>query len=96
MQHQLPADAAERTRPAETAERTWGLMALAVGGLLLSRMVASDKTAGEILESCRGAAATLSKSSVRRKGNAVRTRSKNRPTVKRTAKATMKPTVKRV
>jgi TetR/AcrR family transcriptional repressor of nem operon len=34
-------------------EKLWGLIALEVGGLLLSRMVANDDTAAEILDSCR-------------------------------------------
>jgi len=34
-------------------ERLWGLMAIELGGLLLSRMVAGEETAAEILTSCR-------------------------------------------
>ena len=37
----------------DIGEKLWALMALEVGGLLLSRMVASDDTAAEILSSCR-------------------------------------------
>jgi TetR/AcrR family transcriptional repressor of nem operon len=37
----------------EVSEKLWALMALEVGGLLLSRMVASDDAAAEILASCR-------------------------------------------
>jgi AcrR family transcriptional regulator len=37
----------------ELGERLWGLMALELGGLLLSRMVAEEQTAAEILASCR-------------------------------------------
>ena len=52
----------ERHFPAQTEElarEIWGMMALELGGLLLSRMVASEETAGEILCSCRGAVQTL-------------------------------------
>jgi TetR/AcrR family transcriptional repressor of nem operon len=48
----------ERRIPADTpdlAEAVWGLIALQVGGLLLSRIVASDAKASEILASCRTA-----------------------------------------
>jgi TetR/AcrR family transcriptional repressor of nem operon len=37
----------------ELDDKLWGLMALVVGGLMLSRMVAADETAAEILASCR-------------------------------------------
>jgi AcrR family transcriptional regulator len=40
-------------------DRLWGLLALEVGGLLLSRMVATDETAAEILSSCRQVAQSL-------------------------------------
>jgi len=51
MRRHLPAD----TQVSD--EALWSLLALEVGGLLLSRMVASEQTAGEILASCRTAVA---------------------------------------
>jgi TetR/AcrR family transcriptional regulator, transcriptional repressor for nem operon len=41
------------------AETIWGLLALELGGLLLSRMVATDEMAAEILTSCRGVVHSL-------------------------------------
>jgi TetR/AcrR family transcriptional repressor of nem operon len=43
----------------ELRERLWALMALELGGLLLSRMVAGEETAAEILSSCRRTARAL-------------------------------------
>lgn len=40
-------------------DTAWALFALEMGGLLLSRMVASDEVAAEILASCRAAARGL-------------------------------------
>jgi AcrR family transcriptional regulator len=40
-------------------DQLWGLLALEVGGLLLSRMVVSDEAAAQILASCRNVVETL-------------------------------------
>jgi len=58
----------------ELGERLWGLMALEVGGLLLSRMVATDKTAAEILTSCRRTVKALLKPQSTRRSTALRKR----------------------
>jgi AcrR family transcriptional regulator len=55
----------------ELGERIWGLMALEVGGLLLSRMVAGDATAAEILSSCRRVVKTLLQTEPSRSQNPV-------------------------
>jgi TetR/AcrR family transcriptional regulator, transcriptional repressor for nem operon len=47
----------------EVADQIWGLIALELGGLLLSRMVESEATAAEILSSCRRALRKLLESS---------------------------------
>jgi len=67
----------------ELDERLWGLMALEVGGLLLSRMVASEKTAGEILESCRRTVTTLAQPPAKRAQRITATRGKTKRPVKR-------------
>lgn len=59
LQH-IPKDADQ------IAEQIWGLIALELGGLLLSRMVESEETAAEILWSCRRAVRKLVESSSRR------------------------------
>ncbi len=52
VESQLPRDDSIR-------QRVWALLALEMGGLLLSRMVASDLTSARILESCRQSVARL-------------------------------------
>jgi TetR/AcrR family transcriptional regulator, transcriptional repressor for nem operon len=47
---------------AEELNRFWALIALSMGGLILSRMVADCTTAEEILEACRGAVRSLAES----------------------------------
>lgn len=56
MLEQLPDDA-------DVGEKLWGLIALEMGGLLLSRMVDDDATADEILGSCRQSVAALLRAS---------------------------------
>jgi len=72
----------------ELRERLWGLMALELGGLLLSRMVAEEETAAEILTSCRRAVkAMLDPQPVRRStGPRRRKRPREKSTKKDAAK----------
>jgi TetR/AcrR family transcriptional repressor of nem operon len=77
LKRQLP------TGTDELDERLWGLMALEVGGLLLSRMVASEKTAGEILKSCRRAVTTLAQQPAKRARRVHAVRGKIKRSVKR-------------
>jgi TetR/AcrR family transcriptional repressor of nem operon len=61
---QLHAEMRRHWRPGaeQSDDALWGLTALVVGGLLLSRMVATDKTAAEILAACRRTARTVVRS----------------------------------
>jgi len=43
----------------QLAQKIWALLALELGGLLLSRMVATEETSAEILASCRGVVHSL-------------------------------------
>jgi TetR/AcrR family transcriptional regulator, transcriptional repressor for nem operon len=76
LRRQLPGDADQ------AADHLWGLMALEVGGLLLSRMVACEQTATEILKSCRRTVKTVVRPTAKRERLGRRMRSK----VKRAAK----------
>ena len=51
----------------EELDRFWALIALSMGGLVLSRMVADRRTAEEILTSCRESVALLVDSSPTRR-----------------------------
>jgi len=74
-----------RSVPEELSERLWGLMALELGGLLLSRMVAEEQTAAEILASCRRTVKALLDVRPTRRGT--RPRKRKRPQEKGAAKS---------